>query len=105
PSDVCVAPDGSVYIADWNDAGVGGHNMADRDVKTMTGRVYRLAPRGVKPSVPKLDLKTAAGCITGLQSPNLSTRYLAWTALRAMPDHGEKELMKLWKDAKAGPRM
>src|ERR1043165_7691892 len=30
PADVCVAPDGSIYIADWNDAGVGGHNMADR---------------------------------------------------------------------------
>ncbi|MDB6021919.1 MAG: dehydrogenase [Pedosphaera sp.] len=105
PSDICVAPDGSIYIADWNDAGVGGHNMADRDPKTMTGRVYRLAPPGVKPSVPKLDLKTAAGCVKALQSPNLSTRYLAWTALRAMPNHGEKELMKLWNDTKANPRM
>src|SRR5438093_5067750 len=27
PSDVCVAPDGSIYVADWNGAGVGGHNI------------------------------------------------------------------------------
>ena len=26
PSDVCAAPDGSLYVADWNDAGVGGHH-------------------------------------------------------------------------------
>ena len=30
PSDVCVAPDGSLLIADWYDAGVGGHAMAER---------------------------------------------------------------------------
>ena len=104
PSDICVAPDGSVYVADWNDPGVGGHDMGDRNPDTMTGRVYRLAPPGMKPSVPKLDLKTAAGCARALQSPNLSTRYLAWTALNAMPDGGEKELRKLAKTS-ANPRM
>src|SRR5438477_2213669 len=81
PSDVCVAPDGSLYIADWNDAGVGGHYMADQKLETMTGRVYRLAPKGNKPTVPKLDLATAAGCVQALQSPNQATRYLAWTKL------------------------
>src|SRR5204862_68656 len=54
PSDVCVAPDGSLMIADWNDAGVGGHNMADRELDKMTGRVYRIAPPGTKYSAPKL---------------------------------------------------
>jgi putative membrane-bound dehydrogenase-like protein len=104
PSDVCVAPDGSVYVADWNDPGVGGHDMGDRDPDTMTGRVYRLAPPGVKPSVPKLDLKSAAGCVAALQSPNLSTRYLAWTALKAMPQGADKELQKVWK-GNPNPRM
>ena len=99
PSDVCVAPDGSVYVADWNDPGVGGHDMGDRDPDTMTGRVYRLAPPGAKPSVPKLDLTTAAGCVKALQSPNLSTRYLAWTALKAMLAGAEKDLKKLWKES------
>src|SRR5437867_1556560 len=84
PSDVCVAPDGSIYIADWHDAGVGGHNMADRVLQTMTGRIYRVAPLGHKPSVPKLDFSTAAGCVAALQSPNHATRYLAWTKLHEM---------------------
>jgi putative heme-binding domain-containing protein len=104
PSDVCVAPDGSVYVADWNDPVVGGHDMGDRDPDTMTGRIYRLAPPGVKPSAPKLDLTTAAGCVKALQSPNLSTRYLAWTALKAMPGGGNKELVKAEKNT-SNPRL
>lgn len=103
PSDVCVAPDGSVFIADWNDAGVGGHNMADRKLETMTGRVYRVAPAGHKASVPKLDLKSAKGAVAALQSPNGSTRYLAWTALNQMQGKAERELKKLWADN--DPRM
>ena len=104
PSDVCVAPDGSVYVADWNDPVVGGHDMGDRDPDTMTGRVYRLAPPGVKPSMPPLDLTTAAGCVKALQSPNLSTRYLAWTALQAMPSGAKKELQNVWKSS-PNPRL
>jgi putative membrane-bound dehydrogenase-like protein len=96
PSDVCVAPDGSIYIADWNDAGVGGHNMADRKLETMTGRVYRVAPQGHKPAVPKLNLETAAGCVEALKSPNHETRYLAWTRLHQMQGRAEQELVKLW---------
>jgi len=104
PSDVCVAPDGSIYVADWNDAVVGGHDMADHELAAMTGRIYRLAPPGVKPTVPKLNLKTAEGGVKALQSPNLSTRHQAWMALKEMPDRGRKELSKLWKD-EADPRM
>src|SRR6266511_518464 len=97
PSDVCVAPDGSVYVADWNDAGVGGHYMADQNLETMTGRVYRVAPKGSKPSVPKVDGNSTAGCVAALQSPNLATRYLAWTQLHEMQDKAEKDLLSLWK--------
>jgi putative membrane-bound dehydrogenase-like protein len=97
PSDVCVAPDGSIYVADWNDAGVGGHNMADQKLETMTGRLYRVAPKGHKPSVPKLNLKTAAGCVRALQSPNQATRYLAWQQLHSMQGKAEKELLGLWE--------
>src|SRR5882672_5558432 len=103
PSDVCVAPDGSLYVADWNDAGVGGHNMADQDLEKMTGRIYRVAPPGSKPSVPKLNLKTAAGCVEALQSPNQATRYLAWTKLHEMQGAAESALRKLWNSSE--PRM
>ncbi len=97
PSDVCVSIDGSLYVADWNDAGVGGHNMADRELTNMTGRVYRVAPKGSKPMAPKLDLSNAASAVAALESPNLATRYLAWTALHEMQGKAEKELLKLWK--------
>jgi putative membrane-bound dehydrogenase-like protein len=97
PSDVCIAPDGSIYVCDWHDANVGGHNMADQKLETMTGRVYRLAPPGHKPSVPALDLKSASGAVATLQSPNMATRYLAWTALREMGWSAEGELKRLWR--------
>ncbi|MBU6400896.1 MAG: PQQ-dependent sugar dehydrogenase [Verrucomicrobia bacterium] len=103
PCDVCAAPDGSIYVADWNDAGVGGHYMADQKLETMTGRIYRIAPQGNQPSVPRLNLNSAAGCVAALQSPNLATRYLAWTTLHAMGDRAEKSLLKLWHGQ--NPRM
>ena len=31
PADLAAAPDGSLYIADWYDPGVGGHQAGDRD--------------------------------------------------------------------------
>ncbi len=99
PSDVCVAPDGSLYVADWHDPGVGGHNMGDHVAATMRGRIYRVAPPGSKAGVPKLDLKTAAGCVAALQSPNQATRYLGWTKLHEMQGKAEKELRKLWQDS------
>ena len=51
PSDVCVAPDGSLIVADWYDPGVGGHAMGDID----KGRIFRIAPPGANYVVPKLD--------------------------------------------------
>jgi putative membrane-bound dehydrogenase-like protein len=104
PADVCAGPDGALYIADWHDAGVGGHNMADRALGSMTGRIYRVAPKGHKPTVPPMDLSSAAGCVAALQSPNLATRYLAWTELNRMQDKAEKDLVKLWKNDDAHQR-
>jgi putative membrane-bound dehydrogenase-like protein len=80
PSDICVAPDGSVYIADWYDPGVGGHGMGD----TTRGRIFRLAPTGNKPAVPKVDLKTQEGLLDALASPNLAVRYMATAKLAQM---------------------
>ncbi len=96
PSDVAVGPDGALFVADWNDSGVGGHSMADQKLETMTGRIYRVAPKGNRPAVPKLDLSSAKGAVAALRSPNHETRYLAWTALRAMDGKASKELKKAW---------
>ena len=83
PSDVCVAPDGSLFVADWYDPGVGGHGQRD----STRGRIFRVAPPGVKYTMPKVDLRTVDGAIAALRSPNHATRYLAWTALH---DIGEE---------------
>jgi putative membrane-bound dehydrogenase-like protein len=80
PSDICVAPDGSVFVADWYDPGVGGHGMGD----ITRGRIYRLAPTGNKPSVPKVDLESNKGILDALGSPALSVRYMAMAKLRQM---------------------
>jgi putative membrane-bound dehydrogenase-like protein len=80
PSDVCVAPDGSVYVADWYDPGVGGHGIGD----FTRGRIYRLAPPGNRPSVPKVELESKEGLLAALGSPALSVRYMAMARLYSM---------------------
>ncbi len=101
PSDVCVAPDGSLIISDWYDPGVGGHQAGDQ----AKGRIYRVAPTNNRYTVPKSDLSTVQGAVTALQSPNLSVRYLAWNALVKMGDSATKSLQALANDKNANPRM
>jgi hypothetical protein len=50
-----------------------------------------------------VNVKSAKGAVAALQSANMSTRYLAWTALNQMQGKAEKELAKLW--ASGNPRM
>jgi putative membrane-bound dehydrogenase-like protein len=80
PSAIRVAPDGSVFVADWYDPGVGGHGMGD----TTRGRVYRLAPKGHKYQVPKVDVGTNKGLLAALGSPNLAARFMAMAKLHNM---------------------
>ena len=81
PSDVCVAPDGSLIVADWYDPGVGGHGMGDVE----KGRIYRIAPAGAAWTVPAVDLATIEGAVAALASPNLSTRASALERLARAP--------------------
>ena len=99
PADVCVAPDGSLIVADWYDPGVGGHQAGDQT----RGRIYRIAPENTPYKVPVMDLSTPAGAVISLQSPNLATRYLAWEALMKFGKASENELVKLFNSE--NPRM
>src|SRR6185503_6909124 len=78
PSDVCVAPDGSVFIADWYDPGVGGHGMGD----WTRGRLYRLTPKGHKGyKVPEVKLDTKEDHLTALRMPCIAARSFAISKL------------------------
>ena len=98
PSDLAVAPDGAVCIADWYDAVSGGHGMADDTPGKQQGRIYRLAPKGNKPMVPKLDLTTPAGQIAALCSPNSAARYLGYSKLTTGGAPAIEALKKLYKE-------
>ncbi|MBN9119442.1 MAG: c-type cytochrome, partial [Planctomycetes bacterium] len=89
PSDVCVAPDGSIFVADWYDRGVGGHGMGD----PTDGRIYRITSKGhkgytvpeVKLEKPKTVREAQKGILATLDSPCQATRAAAQAAILAMP--------------------
>ncbi|MGH9341545.1 MAG: PVC-type heme-binding CxxCH protein [Acidobacteriota bacterium] len=91
PSDLVVAHDGTVFIADWYDPVVGGHQMKD----TKRGRIYRLAPPGHRTARPEIDLSTAKGRAEALASPAQSVRYLAHSRFREMGTGSVPELATL----------
>ena len=93
PSDLTVAPDGSLFISDWYDSGVGGHAAADLD----RGRIYRVAPKGHTLEKAKPDFETIEGNIKALQSPNMATRYIAWNNVHNKGADAEPALGKLWE--------
>lgn len=95
PVDVCVAPDGSLFVTDWYDPGVGGHRQEDVD----RGRLFRIAPPGLKYSVPKFDYSTAEGAAQALRSPTMAVRYKAWISLNTMGDGATTALEKLYADS------
>src|SRR5688572_1610164 len=95
PSDVAVGPDGALYIADWYDPAVGGHNMRDTD----RGRIYRLAPRGYKAQAVRHNFATEAGLRQALASPTQSVRYLAYTTLRELGVRAQPWLQGWWKSS------
>ncbi|MEO8564255.1 MAG: PVC-type heme-binding CxxCH protein [bacterium] len=100
PVDVAVAPDGSLIVADWYDAGVGGHNMSDQT----QGRIIRVAPPGARYVTPTLDLSTASGAARGLRSPNHATRYLAYERLHALGRGAEGVLAQMYRSREPSDR-
>ena len=95
PSDVCVGPDGALYVADWFDPGVGGHGTRD---DAYTGTIYRIAPKGFKSVIPKLDLSTLEGQIAALKSPAVNLRNSGFTRLKAAGAKAVPAVAALLKD-------
>ncbi len=95
PIDLDVAPDGSIYLCDWYDAGVGGNRVSDQT----TGRVYRIAPPGHVAAVPQWDAATVDGALTALRSPNRATQLAGRSLLL---QHGESARPALSRLAREG---
>jgi putative membrane-bound dehydrogenase-like protein len=95
PSDVAIGPDGAIYVSDWFDPRVGGHSDLDR---TMSGTIYRIAPKGFKSHVPKIDLSTTAGQIEALKSPSVNVRNSGFTRLKARGKEAVPAVAALLKD-------
>ena len=93
PSDVSVAPDGSLFIADWFDP----VDCCHRTIND-AGRIFRVAPPKHTYAVPAYDFKTSAGAAKALRSPNLSARYKAWTALIGMQERARPALETMASD-------
>ena len=80
PSDVAIGPDGALYVSDWIDARVGGHQDLDA---TLSGAIYRIAPKGFVSKVPAFDAGTVDGLITALRSPAVNVRAIGFEGLKA----------------------
>ncbi len=99
PSDVAVAPDGSLIVADWYDPGVGGHGMGD----VTRGRLFRVTTKAALTyQIPNFKLDSPDSAVAALKSPNEEVRYLAWKALQKLD--GTQALMKLFENVKALPQ-
>lgn len=92
PSDVAVAPDGSLLVSDWYDGGVGGHRMED----AQQGRIYRIAPQIDKYKKPTLDVGVEASLKNAFLSPNQDVFYQASVYLEANAQ-GNTLLQNLWE--------
>ena len=101
PSDVSVAPDGSLIVSDWYDPVIGGNKMKDKS----RGRLYRIAPPGVPYKIPVYDLTSPVEAVKALQSPNLSMRYMAWNACVKLGLEAETELENLFRQYDGNPRL
>lgn len=80
PSDVAIGTDGAIYVADWFDPIVGGHQMHDREG---FGRIYRIAPKDKKLSEPRIDLSHTEGQILALLNTAINVRNQGFELLKS----------------------
>ncbi|MEQ8765751.1 MAG: DUF1080 domain-containing protein [Planctomycetota bacterium] len=101
PSDVTVGLDGSVFVADWYDPGVGGHLMRDSET---VGRIYRIAPSGAPAKAKPIDPTTMTGAVAAFRSPVPSVRALGADTIRLAGPGAMRTLEDLMRDSNLGVR-
>ncbi|MFT4856548.1 MAG: putative membrane-bound dehydrogenase-like protein, partial [Planctomycetota bacterium] len=95
PSDLVTGTDGAIYIADWYDPVVGGHQMKD---SLGRGRIYRVVPKGKKLKSPELDYATDAGLIEIIKNPAVNVRFHAFELIRKKGEAAIPMIESLLKD-------
>lgn len=95
PSDVAIGTDGAIYVADWYDPVVGGHQMQD---PKGYGRIYRISPKNKTLHTPKIDLSTVQGQVDALKSPAINVRHLGFAKLKEQGEHVLHAVSALLKD-------
>jgi putative membrane-bound dehydrogenase-like protein len=96
PSDVAIGTDGAIYVADWYDPIVGGHQMQDGKGY---GRIYRITPKGRTLTTPSIDLATTAGQSQALLSPATNVRNAGFERLKAAGVAALPVVRKILSDA------
>ena len=79
PADVSIGTDGAIFIADWYDPVVGGHQMND---SLGYGRIYRITPKNKKLVSPTLDFNSIQGQLEALKNPAVNVRNIAFEKLK-----------------------
>ncbi len=92
PSDVSMGTDGAMYIADWHDPVVGGHQMQD---SIGYGRIYRITAKNKNPKAPNIDLTSTAGQIEALKNPAINVRYQGFEKLKAQGENAVDDVKSL----------
>ena len=90
PVDLLTGPDGALYIADWYDKRA-NHVIAVDDWEKDTGRIWRLAPKDLKPNGP-IDLEKLGSdtLVDQLSNPN---DWYARTARRILADRRDSSVV------------
>ena len=83
PSDVTIGTDGAIYVADWYDPVVGGHQMKDT---IGYGRIYRITPKNKQLITPQIDLNTMEGQLLAFKSPAINVRNLGFEKIKQQGD-------------------
>ena len=97
PSDIAVGTDGSIYIADWYDSVVGGHQMND---SLGYGRIFRITPKDKQLSPPSLDMESTEGQLEALLNPAVNVRYAAFQQLKNNDQLSISQVLEIFKRAK-----
>lgn len=96
PSDIALGTDGALYVADWYDPVVGGHQMHDT---IGYGRIYRITPKGTNLKRPQLVMSSISGLLEALRSPAVNVRYTALEKLASSGSEIIPEVTNLLRDA------